>query len=166
MSTAEFGVLIQQHQSFLKQLAIKLTKHIDDAEDLIQETFYKALKNKERYQPETNMKGWLYTIMKNTFINGYRKNKNNNTFIDETENQFYLNQYAESTRTDDLVDHQFVMNQINSIDRIYLESFMMYFNGYKYEEISEELNLPLGTVKSRIFLARKKMIEKLADYRN
>ncbi|NVK03305.1 MAG: RNA polymerase sigma factor [Flavobacteriia bacterium] len=167
MSNAEFGVLINQHHQFLKNLALKLTKRMDEAEDLIQETFYKAIKNQEKYRSGTNLKGWLYTIMKNTFINNYRKKRNQNTFIDETENNYFINS-KESTKevsTDSLVDHEYLMKQIESIDRNYLEAFMMHYNGYKYEEIAEILEIPLGTVKSRIFLARKKMMKKLEDYR-
>lgn len=167
MSNAEFGVLINQHHQFLKQLAMKLTKRVDDADDLIQETFYKAIKNQDKYRTGTNLKGWLYTIMKNTFINNYRKMKNRNTFVDDTEEGYFINtpELDKSVTTDSLVDHEYIMKQIESIDQNYLEAFMMHYNGYKYEEIAEILDIPLGTVKSRIFLARKKMMSKLEDYR-
>lgn len=167
MSNSEFGILINQHHQFLKQLAMKLTKQGDDADDLIQETFYKAIKNQSKYRAGTNLKGWLYTIMKNTFINNYRRKKNQNTFVDDTENRYFINS-GESTKsvdTDSLVDHEYIMRQVESIDKNYLEAFMMHYNGYKYEEIAEILEIPLGTVKSRIFLARKKMMAKLSDYR-
>lgn len=167
MSNAEFGTLINQHHSFLKQLALKLTKQMDDADDLIQETFYKAIKNQDKYRTGTNLKGWLYTIMKNTFINNYRKKKNQNTFVDDTDNRYFINSgdNAKTVETDTLVDQEYIMRQIESIDKNYLEAFMMHYNGYKYEEIAEILDIPLGTVKSRIFLARKKMMNKLQDYR-
>lgn len=167
MSSSDFGLLINEHHQFLKQLALKLTKQMDDADDLIQETFYKAIKNREKYRAGTNLKGWLYTIMKNTFINNYRKKKNRNTFIDDTDNRYFLNsgESAKTVDTDSIVDHQYVMRQIESIEKNYLEAFMMHYNGYKYEEIAEILDIPLGTVKSRIFLARKKMMARLKDYR-
>ncbi len=167
MSTNEFGALISDHHSFLKQLALKLTRQLDEAEDLIQDTMLKAIKNKDKYRVGTNLKGWLYTIMKNTFINNYRKKKNRNTFIDETENKYFLNsqESSKSDHADSSVDHQYIMDQIATIDKNYVDAFMMHFNGYKYEEISDILEIPLGTVKSRIFLARKKMMEKLQDYR-
>lgn len=166
MSNAEFGVLINDHYQFLRTLALKLTKRIDDAEDLIQDTYYKAIKNQDKYKRGTNLKGWLYTIMKNTFINNYRKKKNQNTFVDDTENKYFINskESSKSAHTDSLVDHKYILKQVQSIDDNYLEAFMMHFNGYKYEEISEILDIPLGTVKSRIFLARKKMMAKLKDY--
>lgn len=167
MSKSEFGSVILSHQSFLHQLAMKLTKSMEDSNDLIQETYFKALKNKDKFQEGTNIKGWLYTIMKNTFINAYRKKKNQNTFVDETENKFFLNsrESDKAVKTDALVDHEYLMEQIHSIEKTYVETFMMYYNGYKYEEIAEIMGIPLGTVKSRIFLARRKMMDKLKDYR-
>lgn len=167
MSKSEFSSMILTHQDFLRQLALKLTKSSDDSDDLIQETLFKALKNRDKFQEGTNIKGWLYTIMKNTFINAYRKRKNQNTFVDETENKYFINmrESEKSVSTDSIVDHKYIMKQINSVDKTYLETFMMYYNGYKYEEISEILGIPLGTVKSRIFLARRKMMDKLKDYR-
>jgi RNA polymerase sigma-70 factor (ECF subfamily) len=166
-TTLDFGSLINRERPFLRQLAMKLTKHVDDAEDLIQETLFKALKNQDKYQPETNLKGWLYTIMKNTFINQYRKKKFQNTYSDDSENQ-YITTSMEATRSDEAdhpAEHAYVLQQIQTVEKAYLDAFMMYFNGYKYEEISDILNIPLGTVKSRIFLARKKMMEKLKDHR-
>ncbi len=167
MSTTEFSELIVSHKSFLNQLAMKLTKSVDDSDDLIQDTLFKALKNKDKYQDGTNLKGWLYTIMKNTFINNYRKKKMQNTFVDETENKYFINskESDKDSNTDYRVDHQYLMKQIDSIDKYYVDTFMMHYNGYKYEEIAEILGIPLGTVKSRIFLARKKMMDKLMDYR-
>ncbi len=167
MSKSEFGSMILTHESFLYQLAMKLTKSPVDSDDLLQETYFKALKNSDKFQAGTNIKGWLYTIMKNTFINAYRKKKNQNTFVDETENKYFLNmnETEKVVKTDARVDHETMMDQINSVEKTYVETFMMYYNGYKYEEIAEILAIPLGTVKSRIFLARRKMMAKLEDYR-
>lgn len=167
MSKAEFGSLILSHKSFLYQLAMKLTKSSEDSNDLLQETYFKALKNSEKFQEGTNIKGWLYTIMKNTFINAYRKKKNQNTFVDDTDNKYFINmkETEKTVGTDAIVDHDYMMKQINSVEKTYVETFMMYYNGYKYEEIAEILGIPLGTVKSRIFLARRKMMAKLKDYR-
>lgn len=167
MSKSEFGSMILTHESFLYQLAMKLTKSVEDSNDLLQETFFKALKNKDKFQEGTNIKGWLYTIMKNTFINAYRKKKNQNTFVDETDNKYFLNlkESEKDAKTDSKVDQEYIMKQINSVEKTYVETFMMYYNGYKYEEIAEILGIPLGTVKSRIFLARKKMMKKLQAYR-
>ena len=91
MSNSDFNSMITNHQDFLHQLAMKLTKSNEDSNDLMQETLFKAIKNKDKFQEGTNIKGWLYTIMKNTFINAYRIKKNQNTFVDETENKYFLN---------------------------------------------------------------------------
>ena len=167
MSTAEFCQLIDREYEFLNQLAMKLTKQKDDAEDLIQDTYYKALKNKDKFATGTNLKGWLYTIMKNTFINNYRRKRNQNTFVDETDSQYFLNskEASKGTHPEATVDNEYIMNQIDSIEKHYTEAFFMHYEGYKYEEIAEHFNIPLGTVKSRIFLARQKMMEKLGDLR-
>lgn len=168
MSTLEFSNLITSHNSFLKQFALKLTKDTEEADDLTQDTYLKAIKNQDKYRDGTNIKGWLYTIMRNTFINNYRRKKNQNTFVDTTENKYFLNSKESdvSTRADVMADTEYIMKQVNSVDPNYVDTFMMHFNGYKYEEIAEKLDIPLGTVKSRIFLARKKLMEKLKDYRN
>ncbi len=167
MSESEFGTMILTHQSFLQQLALKLTRDSEESDDLMQETFFKALKNQDKFQQGTNIKGWLYTIMKNTFINAYRKRKNQNTFVDETDNKYFINlgESEKTVQTDASIDREYMMNRINEVERTYVETFMMYYNGYKYEEIAEILGIPLGTVKSRIFLARRKMMDKLQDYR-
>ncbi|MDX5428781.1 MAG: RNA polymerase sigma factor [Bacteroidota bacterium] len=167
MSASDFGNIVHSHSPFLKQLALKLTRQMEEAEDLLQETMYKAIKNRDKYRDGTNLKGWLYTIMKNTFINNYRKKKNQNTFVDDTDNRYFINQGVseKAETTDSIVDQEYIMAQIDTIERNYVEAFMMHYNGYKYEEIAEILGIPLGTVKSRIFLARKKMMEKLSDYR-
>ena len=166
-SSDTFGNEIHQHSSFLRILALKLTRHSEDAEDLIQETFYKAIKNQDRFKEGTNLKGWLYTILKNTFINNYRKKRNQNTYSDDTENQFLIGSMASSrsTEADSPAELTHIMENIETVEKSYLDAFMMYFNGYKYEEIAKEMDIPLGTVKSRIFLARRKMMEKLKDFR-
>lgn len=167
MSKSDFSTMILSHESFLYQLAMKLTKDGEESNDLLQETYLKALKNKDKFQEGTNIKGWLYTIMKNTFINAYRKRKNQNTFVDDTDNKYFLNmkEADKTVTTDAAVDQEYIMKQINSVDHTYVETFMMYYNGYKYEEIAEIMDIPLGTVKSRIFLARRKMMDKLKAYR-
>ena len=168
MTSVEFGNMVVNQGTFLKRLAMNLTKDVEEANDLIQDTYYKAISNRDKYQPGTNIKGWLYTIMRNTFINKYRKKKSRNTFVDTTENNYFLNQKEASkeTRTDYLADYKSILGQIDSVDKNYVDTFMMHYEGYKYEEISEILGIPLGTVKSRIFLARKKLMEKLQEYRN
>ena len=145
---------------------MRLTRDINDAEDLIQETIVRALTNEDKFQEGTNIKAWLFTIMKNIFINDYRKKSKRNTVIDTTDNLYYLNA---STTISNAGERAFVMNDIrNALMKISNElrvPFLMHYKGYKYHEIAEQLNLPLGTVKSRIFFARKELKDMLtADY--
>ena len=123
MSQSEFGTMILSHQSFLQQLALKLTRDSEESDDLMQETFFKALKNQDKFQQGTNIKGWLYTIMKNTFINAYRKKKNQNTFVDETDNKYFINlgETEKTVQTDAAVDREYMMNQINEVEKTYVD---------------------------------------------
>lgn len=78
-------------QNELLLFAYKLTADHEEANDLLQETSLKVLDNEEKYMPDTNFKGWVYTIMRNIFINNYRKSLRDQTYVDQTDNQFYLN---------------------------------------------------------------------------
>ena len=150
----------------LKPYAINLTKNIDEANDLLQETMYRALANKEKYKDGTNLKAWLFTIMRNIFINAYRRKSKQHTIIDTTENLYYLNN--SSTTIHNGAEGNFVLrdtkNAIEALSDDYKVPFMMYFKGFKYQEIAQDLELPLGTVKSRIFFARKELKRQLHTY--
>ena len=125
-------------QEELLRFAYKLTTDREEANDLLQETSLKALDNEDKYTPDTNFKGWMYTIMRNIFINNYRKVVRDQTFVDQTDNLYHLSLPQESG----------------------LDS-----TGFKYREIAEKLDLPLGTVKSRIFFTRQRLQEELKDFR-
>lgn len=152
-------------QKFLKPFALKLTNDAVDAEDLLQETMFKAFSNENKFAQGTNLKAWLFTIMKNIFINDYRKRVKQNTVVDTTDNLYYINT---STVIGNTGERNFIMRDIQQallqLPSEFRVPFMMYFNGYKYNEISEKLNLPLGTVKSRIFFARKDLKKLLKQY--
>ena len=157
MSTSEFTQTLYGLKPSLSAFAYNLTKNQDDAQDLIQETTFRALNNKDKFRAGTNFKAWMFTIMKNIFINNYRKKVKANTIIDSTDNLFYLNSNKNSVSND--ADGNILMEElqeiIDSLDDSIRLPFIMHFEGYKYQEIAEEFNLPLGTVKSRIFFARK-----------
>jgi len=159
MTSLEFDTNIGMASKYLKPFAIKLTKNLDDANDLIQDTLLKAVVYKEKFALDTNLKAWLYTIMKNTFITSYNRLTKNKTFVDLTENQYYIDSVNNSVSN--LAYSEFVLNDIkiakNTVDETYLVPFEMYFKGYKYHEISDKLNIPIGTVKNRIFIARKEL---------
>jgi len=161
--TADFGTEIMQYQRILRPFAFNLTHSMEESEDLIQDTFYRAIANKDKFSEGTNIKAWLFTIMKNIFINNYRKNQKKNVITDTSDNQYLLNSTKKVEHNGSEVnflaaDIEKAMQEV-SID--FTAPFMMYFNGFKYQEIAEQLNLPLGTVKSRIFFARKELQKKL-----
>lgn len=167
MSTLEFNQLLTGNMNYLRQFAIGFTKNVDDAEDLLQETMVKALRYRNNFAEGTNIKGWLYTIMRNIFINNYKRKKFQNTITDSTENQYYLNQNTKYSA--DSVTWHISEKDINkAIDKLsdtFQVPFTMFLEGYHYDEIAEHLSIPMGTVKSRIFHARKKLQEDLVDYR-
>jgi len=166
MSTMEFNSLVVFLSGNLQSYALNLTKNGSDAKDLIQETMYRALVNKDKFSDGTNMKAWLFTIMKNIFINAYRRKSKRKTIIDSTDNQYYINL---SKTVKNQAETNFVMEDLmNAVNRLtdeYKVPFMMHYKGYKYQEIAEDLSLPLGTVKSRIFFARKELKSKVSIYR-
>ncbi|MBK8555421.1 MAG: RNA polymerase sigma factor [Lewinellaceae bacterium] len=163
MNTLEFNSKLNTLASLLHSFAYNLTKNSEDAKDLYQETAFRALSNRDKFQPGTNFKAWIFTIMKNIFINNYRKKVKANTILDTTDNQFYLNSGAHATPNS--AEGGIMMKELDimleSLDDSIKIPFLMHFEGFKYQEIADELDLPLGTVKSRIFFARKELKEKI-----
>ncbi len=154
-------------QSNLLSFAYQLTSNREAAEDLVQDTTLKVLDNEEKYVDNVNFKGWVLTIMRNIFINNYRRQVRSATIIDTTEDLYHLNISQESglETPEGTFATQEISKAINEFSDDYKVPFSMYVAGYKYSEIAEHMNLPLGTVKSRIFFARKRLQETLKDYR-
>ena len=146
-------------QGDLLRFAYKLTSDHEEANDLLQETSLKALDNEDKYAPDTNFKGWMYTIMRNIFINNYRKVVRDQTFVDQTDNLYHLNLPQDSgfDCTESAYDLKEMHRIVNALPREYKIPFSMHVSGFKYREIAEKLGLPLGTVKSRIFFTRQKL---------
>ena len=167
MGNAKFQSNLMNLQTNLLNFAYMLTSNRDDAYDLLQDTTLKALDNEDKYAKNTNFKGWVFTIMRNIFINNYRRAGRAATVVDTTENLYHLNLCQESGI--ETPEGAYGVNEISAaIDEIadeYRIPFVMHVQGYKYNEIAERMNLPLGTVKSRIFFARKKLQSRFADYR-
>jgi RNA polymerase sigma-70 factor (ECF subfamily) len=159
MSTVEFTGQLDKLSGLLQAFAYKLTKNSEDSKDLYQETAFRALTNKDKFRPGTNLKAWLFTIMRNIFINNYRKKVKSNTIFDATDNQYYLNSGSQTVTNS--AESQIMMAElqriVDTLDDNIRVPFLMHYYGYKYQEIAEQLNLPLGTVKSRIFFARKEL---------
>ncbi|MDE5971084.1 MAG: sigma-70 family RNA polymerase sigma factor, partial [Muribaculaceae bacterium] len=150
----------------LLNFAYMLTSNRDDAYDLLQDTTLKVLDNEEKYVENTNFKGWVFTIMRNIFINNYRKVVRSATIIDQTEDLYHLNLPQESgfETPEGSYAAKEINEAINSFSDEYRVPFTMHVQGYKYNEIAEKMDLPLGTVKSRIFFARQRLQEMLKDY--
>ena len=167
MKTVDFTQHLLNVQSELFRFAFKLTADREEANDLLQETSLKALDNEEKFTPDTNFKGWMYTIMRNIFINNYRKVVRDQTFVDQTDNLYHLNlpQDASYESTERAYDLKEMHRVVNKLPKEYRVPFAMHVSGFKYREIAEKLNLPLGTVKSRIFFTRQKLQEDLKDFR-
>ncbi len=146
-------------QSNLMNFAYQLTSDREAAADLLQDTTLKALDNEEKFTSETNFKGWVFTIMRNIFINNYRKTVRQATIVDTTDDLYHINTSQESAL--ESPEGSMTVKEINKILESFDDEFRVPFNmhvaGYKYSEIAEEMNLPVGTVKSRIFFARKRL---------
>lgn len=153
-------------QGNLLNFAYQLTTDREQAEDLLQDTTLKALSNEDKYVDNVNFKGWIFTIMRNIFINNYRQKVRKYTVIDHTEDLYHLNICQDSGL--ETPEGSYAVSEItvalNSFSDEYRIPFNMFVAGYKYNEIAKELNLPLGTIKSRIFCTRKKLREILRDY--
>jgi RNA polymerase sigma-70 factor (ECF subfamily) len=149
--------MLMQNADFLKPFAVTLTKDQEIAKDLLQETMYRALANQEKYSVGTNIKAWLYTIMRNIFINNYRRKAKQNTIFDNSSNDFLLDhqQSAIANTAESNLRIKEIQAAIHGLPNIFRQPFMLYFEGFKYHEIAEMLREPLGTIKSRIHFARR-----------
>ena len=163
ITNLEFNSKLGGLTALLHSFAYNLTKNSEDAKDLYQETAFRALSNREKFQPGTNFKAWMFTIMKNIFINNYRKKVKANTILDTTDNQYYLNsgRHATGNAAEGKILLKELNGMISALDDSIRVPFIMHHEGFKYQEIADELGLPLSTVKSRIFVDRKELKEKI-----
>ncbi|WP_226389562.1 RNA polymerase sigma factor [Penaeicola halotolerans] len=166
MTTLEFSYSLNKMSKSLKPFALKLTKDLDEANDLLQDTMLKAFTNRDKFADGTNLKAWLYTIMKNTFITNYQRMIRRGTFVDTTDNLHYIN--SGSVEIENNANTNFAMDDIsaaiNKLDDVYKTPFMMHYRGFKYHEIADKLGIPIGTVKNRIHIARKELKSELKVY--
>lgn len=166
MTAIEFNHRIASLKDTLELFTRRFTKDQEESEDLIQDTVLKALTYRDKFKQNTNLKGWLYTIMRNTFINNYRKAQRAKTTHDDTKELYYLNVADNHTfnSPDSSYEYKDIMNCMNGVKKDLLVPFKMHVDGYKYHEIAECLEIPIGTVKNRIFHARKEIQKKLVAY--
>lgn len=166
MSSVEFNELLLNNTEFLKPFAVTLTRDSEVAKDLLQETMFRALANKEKYNVGTNIKAWLYTIMRNIFINNYRRKSKQSTIFDSSPNEFLLNynQVTTNNAAEGALKMKDMQFAIHRLPEIFRNPFLLYFEGYKYHEIADLLTEPLGTIKSRIHFARKLLKVQISRY--
>ncbi len=166
MTDSEFNSQLVHLEEKLNRFALRLTTNKDDAKDLLQDTFLKALAYRNQFEESTNLKAWTYTIMKNTFINNYRKNSRQNTTFDNTKDLFFLSTNRDNINVepDSAYQEKEINGVIEQLSEEFRVPFRMHTDGYKYKEIANILGLKIGTVKSRIFFSRKKLTETLQEY--
>jgi len=166
MTNYEFSSAVINNHHSLKPLALRLTRDMEEANDLVQDTLLKAIANRDKFTEGTNLKAWLYTIMKNTFITNYHRLVKRKAYIDNTLQFYNTSDYT----TDNSANSKMTMDEISSaIEKLnyeYKTPFMMYFKGYKYHEIADILDIPIGTVKNRIHIARKQLKQDLKNFRS
>lgn len=166
MDATEFSDHISNQMGRLRSNALKFTKNLDDADDLVQETLIKAFRFSEKFEEGTNFKGWLFMIMRNTFINSYRKVSRRRAIMSSSEeladSSMLVGAVANESAGKLMI--QDIDKALNLLPDRYRLPFIAYFEGYKYSEIAEELNLPLGTVKTHIYMARALLMKYLKNY--
>jgi RNA polymerase sigma factor (sigma-70 family) len=166
MTAVELTHQITSLRTALKSFTWRFTHDHEESSDLVQDTILKALMNMDKFTQNENLKGWLFTIMRNTFINTYRKNQRAKTSRDNTKDLYFLN--VEDNHTfncpDTRYEYQDIWKNVNQLRTELLVPFKMYTSGYKYHEIATHLDLPIGTIKNRIFHARKEIQKKLSGY--
>ena len=163
MSATEFAEQLVVLENSLLKYAYHLRLNNSDARDLVQETFLKAIENRERFVDVGYLKAWIFTIMRNTFINNYRHNTLQKTLCDNTPESFLISHTRSSAsyNPDSEYSYKEITCCIDNLKDKFSVPFKMYLAGYKYREIADNINLKLETVKSRIFLARKLLMIKL-----
>lgn len=167
MNALQFQKKLLSLQENMMNFALTLTADKNDAQDLMQDTTLKVLDNQEKFVDNVNFKGWVLTIMRNIFINNYHKIVRTQTVVDQDIDLYNLDIMNDSgfDNPDGAYQIQEITAAIESLNEELKVPFSMFVSGYKYNEIAEALDVPLGTVKSRIFFARQELKKKLKDFR-
>ncbi len=166
MKSNSFTQELTSLQDNLHYFAKSLTHNDEEAKDLVQDTFLKALTYRDKFEENTNLKAWTYTILKNTFINNYRRKSRTTLISDNTTDNYFINSgmFIEEYSPEAQLSHKEIRKVVDNLAEEHRVPFQMHHNGYKYREIAEELDLSIGTVKSRIFFSRKKLMNKLEGH--
>lgn len=165
MSNEQFQSQVLSHSAALQSFAYRLTQDVVNSQDLVQETQLKALSKRALFRDGTNLKAWLFTIMKNLFINAYRKTKRQYQISDQetASNFFERNGYVEDKPAESYFLREELSKALRTVDQALRTPFLMHFQGFKYLEIAEKMGIPVGTVKSRIFLAKRSLRKQLSE---
>ena len=168
MTTIQFQNSLTGLENKMYYFALSLTSNTDKAHDLVQETYLRALTYQNKFSSDTNLMAWVYTIMKNTFINDYRRNLKAKSTLESPSNRLLISFSKDDfyPSVDSIHAEKEIYKKIALLEEEFREPFQLFLNGYKYKEIAIKLDLPLGTVKSRIFFTRKKLSKRLSDYVN
>lgn len=167
MTASDFQTRLMNLQPNMLSFAVSLTKDYEDARDLVQDTTLKALASQHLFTDNVNFKGWVLTIMRNIFINQYRIASHLSTVHDDTDDAYLINIAHDLTAEspEDLYSTSEITHAIQELDPMYRIPFVMLVSGYKYDEIASEMNLPAGTVKSRVYYVRQQLQQRFADNR-
>jgi RNA polymerase sigma factor (sigma-70 family) len=159
MKTSDIAQQIVELRPLLKSFTHRFTRDKEESSDLVQDTLLKALLYSHKFTAQTNLKGWLFTIMRNTFINQYRRSQKLRVTRDATDESYYLNVKDDHTFSspEARIEYGDIWKSIDRIREELSTPFKMYTSGYKYNEIADQLRIPIGTVKNRIFQARKEI---------
>jgi RNA polymerase sigma-70 factor, ECF subfamily len=163
MTATEFQYNLLGLQDHLMRFAYQLTADKEDAKDLVQDTFLKALKYCDKFLYESNFKAWTCTIMKNTFLNNYNRWVHHNTYSDRMKEHIFTEgpHFSNSAHPDSEYTVKEIEKAIEALDDHLKVPFKMHRDGFKYKEIADNLDLSLGTVKSRIYTTRMKLKSQL-----
>ncbi len=163
MTEVKFTEQLLEMEQSLTKYATHFKLGSTDSRDLVQETYLKAILNREKFVDNRYLKAWVFTIMRNTFINNYRQNLLHKTFYEHDDESFSYKQTmtSDSTNPDSALSVIEINQKIEQLRECFREPFKMYIAGFRYKEIAEKININIGTVKSRIFLARKLLISQL-----
>ncbi|TDS13123.1 RNA polymerase sigma factor [Sphingobacterium paludis] len=155
---------IEQNQPLLKRIATKFTQDPYEIEELVQETFIRSLSSLERFINHPKLVAWLFVIMRNVYINNYRKISKYRTIESELTHTSHFEQLSNNSSESKFVMTD-IQNAINKLPKDYYIAFTMFMEGFKYQEIADHLAIAEGTVKTRIHMARKILKKNLKIYR-
>jgi len=162
----DFADRVISHGPALRGYALSLTRDSVDAQDLLQDTYCRAVSNRDKFSQDTNLSAWLHSIMRNSFINEYHKRQHRKTRAAFTQDDRYAELPDQTTRNggETLVALREIRREIAKVPPEPREAFLMHFEGHKYAEIAEKFNVPVGTIRTRIHTARKVLKNALREH--